>query len=363
MVAPVLAAFTSTNSGGTRVTSFNVTKPGGVVSGDLLLIIAGSDDTGGSDSFGNITGWIKEYGEVDTGAGGSFAVYSRVADGTEGATETVTHDLAESFGWYVRLTGADTATPFNVKGTVATSTSNSFAIGGVTTTAPDALAFYLLVFDRGNGVPFSVSGTGWSETDEQQSGTGAADVSGCFGTKVQATAGDTGTATVMANTTDGALYVQFAIGSPVGTNVPVTGVLGAGVEGDVATAGAANTALTGLSAASVLGTVIAGVVTDVPVTGFETPGALGVVDTALGMAFNVSGVSGNAAAGLIDAVLLGIRFSVSGTDAAAGVGTALVPLGPVFTVSGFAAPMELDDALVWGDIVPDSLPDWTEIIP
>lgn len=177
--------------------------------------MVGNDETNANtDGWLTKTGWTKEFSYANSTGDASLAIYWREADGTEGATEDVENDSTnwESYGWYLRISGADTTTPFHQKGSGSfSSPSTSHAIPGVTTTIADCLAFYLLGFDGGDGAPFSVSGTGWAEVDEEQSGTGGADASGCFGTKDQASAGATGTATVTSSASDGAVYVQFAI--------------------------------------------------------------------------------------------------------------------------------------------------------
>jgi hypothetical protein len=71
---------------------------------------------------------------------------------------------------------------------------------------------YGLSFDGGDGYPFGVSGTGWAEKDEHQTGTsGSGDVSGCFGSKDLASQGSSGSATVSCSVSDGGAYFQLAI--------------------------------------------------------------------------------------------------------------------------------------------------------
>ena len=79
------------------------------------------------------------------------------------------------------------------------------------TAKPVPAAFLtVLGFDGGDGSPFSVSGTGWSESGDLANGTGAGG-GGCWGTKEQTTAGLTGDATVTSSTSDGSVFFQFAI--------------------------------------------------------------------------------------------------------------------------------------------------------
>jgi hypothetical protein len=65
-------------------------------------------------------------------------------------------------------------------------------------------------FDGGDGAPFSVASP-WTESADQTNGAATTYNSGCWGTKAQATAGATGTASVTCAVTDGAAYFQLAI--------------------------------------------------------------------------------------------------------------------------------------------------------
>lgn len=232
MAIPVLETFTRQTIAGSR--TIDLTKPTGVVSGDLLLLIVVDDPGNRSDhQYDAITGWTldEDLSGADVGADVSSVVFWREADGTEGATETADNDLVtDKAGWYIRISGANTTAPFDVKGTYsADSTGTSHVVPGVTTTVADCLAMYYLGFDGGDGDPFSVSGTGWSQTDEQAEGTGAG-ISGCFGEKDQASAGATGDATVTSNASDGAVYVAFAIApAAAGGNAETLAAVATGV--------------------------------------------------------------------------------------------------------------------------------------
>jgi len=215
--APVIEDWTANDSAGDAVTSITFTKPVGVAVDDLLLLIVGSDQDTVAD-WNSVTGWIQ-FININDGVGDSnLACYWRIADGTEGVTVDVTAPTVEErYGWYLRISGVDTTTPINVTGTAAYVASDSHSIPEVTTTVADCLAFYALVFDGGDGAPFSVAGTGWTEVDEQTSGTTGTDASGCWGTKSMPTAGATGAATVTSTVSDGSSSIQFAI-APRTTN-------------------------------------------------------------------------------------------------------------------------------------------------
>ena len=225
MAIPVVETFTfKDHPAGSPRTSITLTKPTGVVSGDLLVLFCLSDDNGADDAFQDTkSGWTVMLQTGDGSSSAKLAIYYRISDGTEASTETVTMDAEDDvIGWYLRISGVDQTTPINVQNEGASTTNSSNrAISGVTTTVDDCLAFYVLVFDGADGFPFSVSGTGWTETQEGETPLGdGTDVSGCWGNKDMATQGATGTATVSMSASDGHAFCQFAIApAPVGPTI------------------------------------------------------------------------------------------------------------------------------------------------
>lgn len=228
MAIPVVQASTlKTYSKGSPQTSIDVTKPAGVVNGELLLIIVCSDDNGSDPGFEDpVSGWTTIMNVGNSVSDAKLAIYWRIADGTEGATQNIGMDTIDDvIGWYLRVSGVDQTTPINVSsGSQSSGNSSSHAISGITTTVPDCLAFYALCFDGADGFPFSVSGTGWTETAEGETPSGDnTDVSGTWGNKDMAIAGATGTATIACQVSDGAGYGQFAV-APGITGPSVTDV-------------------------------------------------------------------------------------------------------------------------------------------
>lgn len=220
MALPVIQDWTVNDTGGSTDTSITLTKPTGATInvGDLLKIIVLNDDTNPANGAWNLVdGWHRERQIGNDTSDCTCAVYWRIADTTEPSTQAVTCDSAhELIGWYLHITGADTRVPFDKGGFGAeyNAVGTSHAIAGFTTDTADSLAFYMFGFDGGDGAPFSISGAGWTETDEQTSGTTGNDVSGGFGTKAMASAGATGSATVGSDVSDGLTGIQFAIRSP-----------------------------------------------------------------------------------------------------------------------------------------------------
>ncbi len=221
MAIPVVEAFTTkTHSAGSPQSSIVLTKPSGVVVDDLLILFCLSDDNGSDDAFQDTkSGWTVMLQTGNSSSDAKLAIYYRIADGTEASTETVTMDATDDvIGWYLRISGVDTTTPINAQNEgVSSGNASSRNVTGITTTVDDCLVFYALVLDGADGSPFSVSGTGWSESDELETPSGDnTDVSGCWGTKDMASQGATGTASVSWNTSDGHSWCQFAIAPSAG---------------------------------------------------------------------------------------------------------------------------------------------------
>ncbi len=213
---PVLESYTKNNSGEASSPDLVLTKPASVAVGDLLLIFIGNDEPS-AKTWPALTGWNQLYDASSASSDCGFAIHWRIADGNESATETVDSNIndAQVFGWYMRITGAHQTTPINVAAPFHVIGSNhEHEIPEVTTTVADCLAFYVLAFDGGDGMPFDVVGAGWAQEDEQQNGTTGGLASGCFGTKEMPVAGATGAATVTSDgVADGSTSAQFAIAS------------------------------------------------------------------------------------------------------------------------------------------------------
>jgi hypothetical protein len=215
-MAVVVDNFKTANTASTPATSLTVDKPDNVAVGDLLLVLQINENSSGTDQWNDTTNKPTGFTNVFEGGSGvsdsHIGVFWREADGTEGATLNCPQNNSENgVVWYLRVTGADTSSPIDVMGTITEGETNSLAITAATTTVDNCLAFYVQCFDGGDGLSYTVSGTGWSESDEQQSGTGQADSSGSWGTKLVASAGTTGSPTVTASVTDGMGGVVFAI--------------------------------------------------------------------------------------------------------------------------------------------------------
>ena len=211
--SPVVEGY-NVNGSTTASESLVLDKPTGVQVGELLLLIVGNDDgDNGAEFTDNLAGWnyIGTSGDKSNAAA-DIGAFWRIADGTEGTTVTVTATSDDDwFGWYIRISGADSTNPINASNFALSSPEINHYVPEVTTGVDDCLAICALSFDGGDGYPFSVFGTDWTETAEYQTASGGNDVSACWGTKEQALAGTTGDAMVSCSISDGAAYFQLAI--------------------------------------------------------------------------------------------------------------------------------------------------------
>jgi len=196
-------------------TSLVFSKPTEVQVGELLLIIAVNDDTSATafTDAGKPSGWnfIVDFG--DTASDSHVGLFWKIADGTEGSSETVTSEGGDEWGgWYVRISGVDTSNPINAVGTATTAAGSSITASAVTTDVDNCLALSFGAFDGGDGYPFTVSGTDWSKEDDGQSGAdGNSDASGVWGKKSMGSAGSTLDASIGASASDGMVGAQIAI--------------------------------------------------------------------------------------------------------------------------------------------------------
>jgi len=227
MTIPLIEGFTPAT--GASSGTITLTKPAGVVVGERLLLIVATDNPySGASKINTPSGWA-ELKEAGTGGAvdARISVFERVANGTESATQNVSYaaSTTEAVGWYLRISGVDNTAAIIVSSqTQQNSNSTSQPISGLTTTAPDSLVFYVLAFDGGDGFPFNVSGTGWTERAELQYNVSAGTVSSCWGTKDQQSVGATGTATVTSNVADSSASFQFAIAGIPGITAIVSNI-------------------------------------------------------------------------------------------------------------------------------------------
>lgn len=107
MAFPVVAA-TSQGNDTANTTNHTVNLPAGIVSGNLIVIAIAMD---GNTSLTWPAGWTVRSTATNSGGDGTLEVRSRIADGTEGASITITTAASEAASYICwRITGHDSAT-------------------------------------------------------------------------------------------------------------------------------------------------------------------------------------------------------------------------------------------------------------
>jgi hypothetical protein len=204
--APAVESYQFSNNDDVAIqANLTLVAPSGISANDFLVLFAMSD--GPIPQFTTTpSGWTFLSEQVGNGV--TLAVFYKIASGSETDVTLITAGTVDFMGWYIRISNG---TSIDVSGSSTGGASFTHAVGSVTTTVDDCLALYSLVFDGGDGEPFSVGGTGWTQTDEGHNGTTSTSVCGCWGTREMPTAGATGDATVTCAVSDGASWFQLAI--------------------------------------------------------------------------------------------------------------------------------------------------------
>lgn len=209
--APTIVSQITTTA--TGVSNFDATLPSSLVNDDLLIAIVGSSYDGTAvNHIKDVTGWVQHVEIVDASSvsGTRSAIFTRIVDGTEGATQNFTFGSTRNFIiTIVHVTGNATTSPLEVLGTSYEAGSQaSHIITGVTTSTDNSLAFYSFSYDENaTGLPYTPSGTGWTET----LATEITAIGLSFGTKEMPTAGATGSVTITPSRSDGANGIVFNI--------------------------------------------------------------------------------------------------------------------------------------------------------
>ena len=162
-----------------------LTKPEFVGDDDLLIMIVGNED---DEPWPTHTGWTLH----DSGKGAfypSLACYSRIADGTEGATETIDYTITgKGGGWYLHVRNYNAASPIYAYG-ATTGAFNSHSIAqDVFSILAGSIAIACFSCREGDDElePYSSNGAIWPNSepddnyDELYDGTTGGDWSGAI---------------------------------------------------------------------------------------------------------------------------------------------------------------------------------------
>jgi len=205
---PDLASY-ATSTGSTS--SLTIAAPAGIASGDLLVAIVGNDATNPGDcTFSdNVTDWTFGGCTGSSSSDSCVALYYKTAGSSEGAV-TVTSTVSVNWGFFLRVTGADTSDVVNASLFENQSGRTSHIITAVTTDADDCLVLFGFSYDGSDGTPYTVSGTGWGQVGSTLL---VGDSSGVVGQRDQESLGAGVNAGVATTLSDGSAHFQLAINS------------------------------------------------------------------------------------------------------------------------------------------------------
>jgi hypothetical protein len=147
-------------------TSGNLAYPAGIAAGDLLLLVTARSNTAlGTFS---VPAGFTQTGTDQVGTSPSFAIWYKLANGTESGSVAVGHDSSTSVKtfWLHRFTSVSGATPIHVAPTTsgAATGSGTVTMRSVTTTGSSCLALHVEVGNTQSG-PMSGSESGESGGD------------------------------------------------------------------------------------------------------------------------------------------------------------------------------------------------------
>ena len=181
------------------VSAIPLDKPSGVVTGNLLVLIVGNEDSTSTPQFvDDVSGFDLQFEIGDGVSDNHLAVYTRISQGDEAASLTVNTQSADyCYGWYVRISGPHPTLfwDFNTAGQLQSSAPIN--VPGADTTLSDCLAFVFAGLDGADGGAGTIAGTGWSKWRSlEATAGGSSGASGVVGTKDMAAACPAGTADV-----------------------------------------------------------------------------------------------------------------------------------------------------------------------
>ena len=162
-VIPASLSFTVEVTRDTGASPISATAPSGIESGDLLIMALASDSINPNE-YTTPTGWALEV-EGGSSNGTRLNIYSRTADGTEGATQDIAWTgTNEQVVAYYRIPGASSV---EVIGTAsATGNVSSNTAPAITTLSNNSLALAFCVTDGSLMVLDTVT-AGWTEDVNQ----------------------------------------------------------------------------------------------------------------------------------------------------------------------------------------------------
>lgn len=168
-------------------TTVIIDKPSNIDTGDMLIILLANDRATSDIQWSSSTNIVANDDFIFRSTGGNsttdchFGIFTKIADGLETSTiSVISANKGNLVGFYILIKSGT----FNGLGTVYESISNltSHTLDSPSGPNIDDLGVFILSVDGGDGLPFSVSGTGWTLIDEVDV-VGANGVGAVFGIK------------------------------------------------------------------------------------------------------------------------------------------------------------------------------------
>lgn len=181
MARPVVENWAVSDSGGSTVSSLSLTPPSGIVAGELLLAFVASDDSSDTTQFStSTTGWTKLVENINGGTSDCHVgVFWKEAVGSDAAVVIDAASSDEMLGWYVRVSGANTTTPFDTYRTYSSTNGTTTRTFHVVESTDDAesIGLAIMSFDGGDITLSNYTSTDATLTqiDEHNSGTSGND--------------------------------------------------------------------------------------------------------------------------------------------------------------------------------------------
>lgn len=189
--------------------SLTINAPAGIASGDFLLLLLHDDNQGTALGWPTPAGWTFVRREGNGTSDSSITVFSRVADGTEGADVTINHNFPGlvKAGFYVRVTNCQ---GIGFQGAVTTVNNNNVDAVSLNTTAANSLVLATAAVDGGDAIDFVIT-PGSFEKQAQVFQGAAVGVSAVFATRLVGIAGASGNCNIAYFTGDGSVAFQMEL--------------------------------------------------------------------------------------------------------------------------------------------------------
>lgn len=157
-------SYGAAGAGATNVTSVDIPKPAGVVSGDLLIIRVGTNGA----TITPPAGWVRQTTDF-TASFTLCEVHTRVADGSEGSTFTFTTDAGATVTGICESFKSVNATPMDATATHTTGTAATLTFPDITTVTNNAW-HYAAAFEQDATGDFLSTPGGYAARAEYHAG-------------------------------------------------------------------------------------------------------------------------------------------------------------------------------------------------